>query len=129
MDKLKAFESFVSVATRGSLTAAARAEGVAPAMALHFGQLIAHAARTRRLRAGTVLGSGTISHPGVADAKGRMQWPQGCHSLADKRSMESLQDGQPSTPFMAYGDTVRIDMKGQDGHSVFGAIEQTVAEG
>lgn len=101
---------------------------VAPAMSLHFGQLIAHAARTRRLRAGTVLGSGTISHPGAADAKGRMQWPQGCHSLADKRSMESLQDGQPSTPFMAYGDTVHIEMKGQDGRSVFGAIDQAVAE-
>lgn len=101
---------------------------LAPAMALHFGQLVAHAARTRRLRAGTVLGSGTVSSPGVAGAKGRLQWPQGYHSIADKRSMESLQDGQPSTPFMAYGDTVRIDMKGKDGHSVFGAIEQAVVE-
>ena len=101
---------------------------VAPAMSLHFGQLIAHAARTRRLRAGTVLGSGTLSHPGVVDAKGRMQWPQGYHSLADKRCMESLQDGQPSTPFMAYGDTVHIDIKGHDGRSVFGAIDQAVAE-
>ena len=101
---------------------------IGAAMALHFGQLIAHAARTRKLRAGTLLGSGTVSHPGVAGAKGRMQWPQGYHSIADKRSMESLQDGQPSTPFMAYGDTVRIEMKGKDGHSVFGAIDQAVAE-
>ena len=101
---------------------------VAPAMAWHFGQLIAHAARTRKLRAGTLLGSGTVSHAGVADAKGRMQWPQGYHSIADKRCMESLQDGQPSTPFMAYGDTVRIEVRGKDGHSVFGAIDQALAE-
>ena len=101
---------------------------VGPAMACHFGQLIAQAARTRQLRAGTVLGSGTVSHPGVPDAKGRLQWPQGYHSVADKRCMESLQDGQPSTPFMAYGDTVRIEMKGKDGGSVFGAIDQAVAE-
>lgn len=101
---------------------------VAPAMALHWGQLIAQAARTRRLRAGTVLGSGTVSSPGVADARGRLQWPQGYHSIADRRCMERLQDGQPSTAFMAYGDTVRIEMKGRDGQSVFGAIEQALAE-
>ena len=98
-----------------------------PAMCFHFGQLIAHLAKTRSLRTGTVVGSGAVSNPGVQDAKGRTDWPKGYSSIAEKRSTETLQNGQPSTDFMRYGDTIRIEMKGKDGHSIFGAIDQAIA--
>ncbi len=96
-------------------------------MHFHFGQLIAHAARTRRLRAGSIIGSGTVSNPGV-DKNGRREWPKGYACIAEKRAMETLQDGAPQTGYMKFGDTVRIEMKGKDGKSVFGAIEQEVIE-
>lgn len=94
-------------------------------MRFHFGQLIAHAARTRRLRAGTIVGSGTVSNPGE-EKNGRREWPKGYGCIAEKRAMETIQDGAPKTDYMRFGDTVRIEMKGRDGQSVFGAIEQTV---
>jgi fumarylacetoacetate (FAA) hydrolase len=94
-------------------------------MHFHFGQLIAHAAKTRRLRAGTIVGSGTVSNKGVA-RKNRTEWPNGYSCIAEKRAMETLQDGQPSTEFMKFGDTIRIEVKGRDGGSVFGAINQEV---
>jgi fumarylacetoacetate (FAA) hydrolase len=94
-------------------------------MRFHFGELIAHAARTRRLRAGTVIGSGVVSHPGT-ERGGRREWPQGYHCIADKRAMETLQDGSAKTGYLRFGDTIRIEMKGSDGQSVFGAIDQTV---
>lgn len=93
----------------------------------HFGQLIAHAAHTRNLRAGTIVTSGTVRSPGVPGAKGRTDWPKGYHCIADKRAIETLQDGQPSTGFLRFGDTVRIEMKGADGHSLCGAIDQAMA--
>ena len=92
-----------------------------------FGQLMAHAARTRALRAGCIVSSGTLSSPAVTGAKGRRDWPKGYHCIADKRAIETLQDGQPSTAFMRFGDTVRIEMKGADGHSLCGAIDQAIA--
>ena len=98
-----------------------------PDMRFHFGQLIAHAARTRRLRAGSIVGSGTVSNPGVEQG-GRREWPKGYGCIAEKRAMESLQDGAPRTEYMKFGDTVRIEMKGRDGRSVFGAIDQKVAK-
>ena len=98
-----------------------------PDMRFHFGQLIAHAARTRRLRAGSIVGSGTVSNPGV-DRNGRREWPKGYGCIAEKRAMETIQDGAPKTDYMRFGDTVRIEMKGKDGESVFGAIEQNVSQ-
>jgi fumarylacetoacetate (FAA) hydrolase len=96
-----------------------------PDMRFHFGQLIAHAARTRRLRAGAIIGSGTVSNPGI-DKDGRREWPKGYSCIAEKRAMEQIQNGAASTGYMAFGDTVRIEMKGRDGESVFGAIDQAV---
>jgi fumarylacetoacetate (FAA) hydrolase len=98
-----------------------------PDMRFHFGQLIAHAAKTRRLRAGSIVGSGTVSNPGV-EKNGRREWPKGYGCIAEKRAMETLQDGAPQTDYMKFGDTVRIEMKGKDGESVFGAIDQKVVE-
>ena len=97
-----------------------------PDMRFHFGQLIAHAARTRRLRAGSIVGSGTVSNPGV-EQDGRREWPRGYGCIAEKRAMETLQGGAPRTDYMRFGDTIRIEMKGRDGESVFGAIAQQVA--
>jgi fumarylacetoacetate (FAA) hydrolase len=97
-----------------------------PEMNFHFGQLIAHLARTRRLRAGCIVASGTLGNKGV-QVKGRMSWPKGYSCIAEKRAMETLQDGAPSTGFMKFGDTIRIEVKGKDGQSVFGAIEQAIS--
>ncbi|WP_353093478.1 fumarylacetoacetate hydrolase family protein [Methylibium sp.] len=89
-----------------------------PEMTFHFGQLIAHLAKTRRVRAGSIVGSGTVSNK---------DWSKGYSCIAEKRAIETIEGGAPVTEFMQYGDTVRIEMKGSDGLSVFGAIEQTVA--
>jgi len=97
-----------------------------PEMTFHFGQLIAHICKTRNVRAGSIVGSGTVSNKGV-EQDGRMEWPKGYSCIAEKRAIETIQDGKPSTGFMKYGDTIRIEMKGKDGQSVFGAIEQKVA--
>jgi fumarylacetoacetate (FAA) hydrolase len=86
-------------------------------MQFDFAQLIAHAARTRPLVAGTLVGSGTIANHDTG---------KGASCLAEQRVVETLRDGQASTPFLAFGDTVRIEMIGRDGASVFGAIEQRV---
>lgn len=88
-----------------------------PGMAFHFGQLIAHLAKTRNVRAGSVVGSGAVRHPGAA---------RGYHCIADQRALETADGGQARTDYMKAGDTVRIEMKGRDGLSVFGAIEQGV---
>ena len=89
-----------------------------PAMRFHFGQLIAHLCQTRNLRAGAVIGSGPMSNQ---DAR------HGYSCIADKRALETLQDGAPATDYMRFGDTIHIDMKGRDGQSVFGAIDQAIA--
>ncbi len=98
-----------------------------PDMRFSFGDLIAHATKTRRLAAGTIVGSGTVSNPGVEKDGGRREWPRGYSCIAEKRAMEQLQDGAAKTGYLQPGDTVRIEMKGRDGQSVFGAIEQVVA--
>jgi len=98
-----------------------------PDMRFSFGDLIAHAAKTRSLSAGTIVGSGTVSNPGVDKEGGRREWPKGYSCIAEKRAMEQLQDGAAKTGYLQPGDTVRIEMKGRDGQSVFGAIEQVVA--
>jgi fumarylacetoacetate (FAA) hydrolase len=88
-----------------------------PEMSFHFGELIAHMCKTRNVRAGSVVGSGTVSNQDPS---------HGYSCIAEKRTIETIQDGQPATDFMKYGDTIRIDMKGRDGISVCGAIEQEV---
>ena len=95
-------------------------------MRLHFGELVAHLGATRPVRAGTVVGGGTVGHPGVARKDGRIDWPRGHAGIAERRAAETLRDGRPTTEFMRLGDTVRIEAKGPDGRSVFGAIEQEV---
>jgi fumarylacetoacetate (FAA) hydrolase len=97
-----------------------------PEMTFHFGQLIAHICKTRNVRAGSVVGSGTISNQGVTDASGKTDWPKGYSCIAEKRCIETIQDGKPTTEFMKFGDTIRIEVKGKDGQSVFGAIDQKV---
>jgi fumarylacetoacetate (FAA) hydrolase len=88
-----------------------------PEMTFHFGQLIAHVCKTRNMRAGSIVGSGTVSNK---------DWSRGYSCIAEKRAIETIEGGAPRTEFMQYGDTIRIDMKGADGASVFGAIEQRV---
>ncbi|MBL0421152.1 fumarylacetoacetate hydrolase family protein [Ramlibacter sp. AW1] len=97
-----------------------------PDMTFHFGELIAHICKTRNVRAGSIVGSGTVSNKGVAGEGGRMEWPRGYSCIAEKRAIETIQDGKPSTGFMKFGDTIRIEMKGKDGQSVFGAIDQEI---
>lgn len=97
-----------------------------PEMTFHFGQLIAHICKTRNVRAGSIVGSGTVSNKGVTDANGKTDWPKGYSCIAEKRAIETIQDGKPSTEFMKYGDTIRIEIKGRDGQSIFGAIDQKI---
>ena len=89
-----------------------------PEMTFHFGQLVAHICKTRNVRAGSVIGSGTVSNK---------DWTHGYSCIAEKRAIETIEDGAPVTEFMKFGDTIRIEAKGKDGQSVFGAIEQKVA--
>ena len=97
-------------------------------MTFDFGALIAHAAKTRDLGAGTIIGSGTVSNrdadggPGKPIAEGGL----GYSCLAEVRTVETIRLGEPRTPFMKKGDTVRIWMDDERHHSIFGAIEQTV---
>ncbi|MXU66505.1 fumarylacetoacetate hydrolase family protein [Oceanomicrobium pacificus] len=99
-------------------------------MIFDFGTLIAHAARTRALGAGTIIGSGTVSNtgPGGADDPGLplAEGGRGYSCIAEQRVVELLRHGAASTPFLATGDRVRIEMKDADGQSIFGAIEQEV---
>ena len=96
-------------------------------MTFDFPQLIAHAAKTRPLAAGTIIGSGTVSNkldggPGKPVSQGGA----GYSCLAEIRMIETIEGGAPKTPFLRIGDTVRIEMKNRDGQSIFGAIEQRV---
>ncbi len=87
-------------------------------MTFGFAQLIAHVAKTRNLRAGSIIGSGTVSNTDRS---------RGYCCIAEKRSLEMIEHGAARTPFMKFGDVVRIEMFDADGESIFGAIEQTVA--
>lgn len=87
-------------------------------MVFDFPQLIAHAARTRNLRAGSIVGSGTVSNKDAS---------RGYSCIAEKRALEMIADSKPSTEFMKYGDRVRIEMFDGAGRSIFGAIDQKVA--
>ncbi|MBX2826141.1 MAG: fumarylacetoacetate hydrolase family protein [Gammaproteobacteria bacterium] len=96
-------------------------------MTFNFAQLIAHAAKSRALCAGSIIGSGTVSNkldggPGKPIDDGGV----GYSCIAELRTIETIQNGQPQTPFMQFGDTVRIEVLDSQGHSCFGAIEQAV---
>ena len=87
-------------------------------MTFDFPALIAHCARTRNLGAGTIVGSGTVSN---------LDRSRGSSCLAEKRMLEVLASGQAATPFLKFGDRVRIEMLDATGASIFGAIDQRVA--
>ncbi len=96
-------------------------------MTFDFPTLIAHAAKTRKLSAGTIIGSGTVSNklddgPGKPVAEGGA----GYSCIAEIRTIEVINSGKPATPFLGFGDMVRIEMNDAEGHSIFGAIEQIV---
>ncbi|APH73209.1 fumarylacetoacetate hydrolase family protein [Aquibium oceanicum] len=96
-------------------------------MTFDFPTLIAHAARTRPLSAGAIIGSGTVSNKlDGGPGKPIEQGGAGYSCIAEIRTIETIDTGKPVTPFMRFGDTVRIEMKDKAGHSIFGAIEQTV---
>ena len=97
-------------------------------MTFSFAELIAHACKTRRLEAGTIIGSGTVSNqlnggPGKPIALGGV----GYSCIAEQRMVETLEQGAAETPFLTTGDSVRIEMRNTDNESLFGAIDQTVA--
>ena len=97
-------------------------------MTFNFAQLVAHAARTRELGAGTIVGSGTVSNKqGGLHGSSIEHGGVGYCCLAEVRMYETIEQGNPSTPFLRYGDTVRIEMLDGAGASIFGAIDQTVA--
>lgn len=97
-------------------------------MTFDLGQLIAHAARTRALSAGSIIGSGTVSNRGSDGGPGKpiAQGGLGYSCLAEVRTVETILEGQPRTPFLTKGDTVRIWMEDERHHPIFGVIEQTV---
>jgi fumarylacetoacetate (FAA) hydrolase len=86
-------------------------------MQFDFAQLVAHAAKTRPLSAGTIVGSGTVANQDTS---------LGASCFAEKRTVETLETGKPITPFMKYGDVVRIEMRSRGGEDIFGAIEQRI---
>jgi len=86
-------------------------------MQFSFAELVAHAAKTRPLAAGTIVGSGTVANQDES---------RGASCLAERRTLETISDGKPTTPFLKFGDTVRIEMLDEQGISIFGAIEQTI---
>jgi fumarylacetoacetate (FAA) hydrolase len=98
-------------------------------MTFDFGQLIAHAAKTRDLKAGTIIGSGTVSNRGADGGPGTpiSEGGLGYSCLAEVRTVETILRGAPETPFMKAGDTVRIWMEDEKHHPIFGVIEQRVA--
>ena len=88
-------------------------------MTFDFAQLIAHAAKTRALAAGTIVGSGTVSNKSGS---------AGSCCIAERRTLETIASGTPRTPFMKFGDRVRIEMRDANGQSIFGAIDQHVVQ-
>jgi len=88
-------------------------------MVFNFPQLIAHLAKTRNARAGSIVGSGTVSNKDAS---------KGYTCIAEKRCLETIADGAPKTPFMQFGDTIKIEMLDAGGKSIFGAIDQTVVQ-
>lgn len=99
-------------------------------MTFDFPTLIAHAAKTRPLCAGTIIGSGTVSNKDADGSPGRpvADGGQGYSCIAEIRMIETIRDGKPTTPFMQFGDRVRLEMLDAEGNSLFGAIDQQVQQ-
>lgn len=98
-------------------------------MTFDFPQLIAHAAKSRPLCSGTIIGSGTVSNKqGTEYGSSIQEGGVGYSCIAELRMIETIRDGQPSTAFMQVGDTIKLEMLNEQGDSVFGAIEQTVVD-
>ena len=98
-------------------------------MTFNFGQLIAHAAKTRRLGAGAVIGSGTVSNKqGTEHGSTVEEGGVGYSCIAEIRMIETIRDGKPITQFMQFGDTIRMEVLDEQGQSLFGAIDQQVIE-
>jgi fumarylacetoacetate (FAA) hydrolase len=99
-------------------------------MTFSFARLIAHLAKTRELEAGSIVGSGTVSNK-EGDGPGRpaAQGGEGYACIAEQRTVETILAGKPSTPFMRFGDRVRIEMFDAGGRTIFGAIDQVVRQG
>ena len=97
-------------------------------MTFDFGTLIAHAAKTRSLSAGSIVGSGTVSNrsPDGGPGKPVGEGGVGYSCIAELRSVETIRHGAPKTPFLNFGDRVRIEMNDAQGRSIFGAIDQEV---
>lgn len=96
----------------------------------NLAQLVAHAAKTRNLCAGTIIGTGTISNKGADGGPGKpvSEGGLGYSCIAEIRVIETISEGAPKTPFMQPGDIVRVEMRDAHNHSIFGAIEQKVVE-
>ena len=96
----------------------------------NMAQLVAHAAKTRSLCAGSIIGSGTISNKGTDGGPGKpvSEGGLGYSCIAEIRMIETIYDGAPKTRFMQPGDTVKVEMRDAENHSIFGSIEQTVVE-
>ena len=96
-----------------------------------FGTLIAHLAKTRRIGAGSLIGSGTVSNRDPDGSPGRpvAEGGRGYSCIAEQRMVETIRSGSPATPFLSFGDTVRIEARDARGKSVFGAIEGEVVRG
>ena len=97
-------------------------------MTFDFGKLIAHAARTRPLSAGMIVGSGTVSNKGADGGPGKTveEGGVGYSCIAEIRAVETIRNGKPSTPFLSFGDSVKIEMLDTQGKSIFGAIDHKV---
>ena len=97
-------------------------------MTFDFPTLIAHAAKTRALAAGTIVGAGTVSNRDADGGPGKPigEGGVGYSCLAEQRTVETIRNGKPSTPFLKFGDRVRIEMLDRDGRSIFGAIDQEI---
>ena len=98
-------------------------------MTFDFAQLIAHAAKTRPLCAGAIIGSGTVSNKqGTEYGTSISEGGVGYSCIAEVRMIETIRDGAPSTAFMKFGDRIKVEMKDGKGHSIFGAIDQQVVK-
>lgn len=98
-------------------------------MTFDFGQLVAHAAKTRNLGAGAIIGSGTVSNKqGTEHGTSVEEGGVGYSCIAEIRMIETIRDGKPTTAFMKFGDTIRMEMLDEQGNSIFGAIDQQVVK-
>ncbi|RUO50897.1 2-keto-4-pentenoate hydratase [Pseudidiomarina aquimaris] len=98
-------------------------------MTFDFAQLVAHAAKTRHLSAGAIIGSGTVSNKqGTDHGSAISEGGVGYSCIAEVRMIETIRDGKPATGFMQFGDTIKMEMKDADGKSIFGSIDQKVVQ-